>query len=131
MIMETILNRPVFVNPLAYNVFPNIRFPQKKNNGSEPAKYTGIIKLTDLAGKTKEFQYTNYIDFNGFSGIVFIDNYTNQGYVRLGVWNIDDTGQSPEPPEEDKYVLNNAILLSDSLVLLTSDNTPIIYKDIE
>lgn len=128
--METILNRPIFVNPLAYNVFPNIRFPEKTDSTIEPAKYVGIIKLTDSTGKTKEFQYTNSIDFNGFSGIVFIDNYTSQGYVRLGVWDINEK-QQPEPPEEDKYILDNAILLGDSLVLLTSDNTPIIYKEID
>ena len=124
--METVLNRPAFVNPLAYNVFPNIRFPEKTDNKIEPAKYTGIIKLTDSTGKTKEFQYTNDIDFSGFSGTIFIDNYTPQGYVRSGVWNINNDQQ--ENPEQDKYVLSNAILLSDNLVLLDMSNKPIIYK---
>lgn len=94
--METILYKPLFINPQAYYVFPNIngRLEPKTGSGKEPAIFVGNIEVKTIAhgdiGKKQYFYNTNEIDLSAFSNsLVRISLYTSRGNVVLGEWNLD------------------------------------------
>lgn len=94
--METILYKPLFINPQAYYVFPNIngRLEPKTGSGKEPAMFIGNIEVKTIAhgdiGKKQYFYNTNEIDLSAFSNsLVRISLYTNRGNVVLGEWDLD------------------------------------------
>lgn len=94
--METILYKPLFINPQAYYVFPNIngRLEPKTGSGKEPAVFVGNIEVKTIAhgdiGKKQYFYNTNEIDLSAFSNsLVRISLYTSRGNVVLGEWNLD------------------------------------------
>lgn len=94
--METILYKPLFINPQAYYVFPNIngRLEPKTGSGKEPAIFVGNIEVKTIAhgdiGKKQYFYNTNEIDLSAFSNsLVRISLYTNRGNVVLGEWDLD------------------------------------------
>lgn len=94
--METILYKPLFINPQAYYVFPNIngRLEPKTGSGKEPAIFVGNIEVKTIAhgdiGKKQYFYNTNEIDLSAFSNsLVRISLYTSRGNVVLGEWSLD------------------------------------------
>lgn len=94
--MKTLLYKPLFINPQAYYVFPNIngRLEPKTGSGKESAMFIGNIEVKTIAhgdiGKKQYFYNTNEIDLSAFSNsLVRISLYTNRGNVVLGEWDLD------------------------------------------
>lgn len=94
--MKTLLYKPLFINPQAYYVFPNIngRLEPKTGSGKEPAMFIGNIEVKTIAhgdiGKKQYFYNTNEIDLSAFSNsLVKISLYTNRGNIVLGEWDLD------------------------------------------
>lgn len=100
--MKTLLYKPLFINPQAYYVFPNIngRLEPKTGSGKEPAIFVGNIEVKTIAyGDTSKKQYfynTNEIDLSAFSSsLIRISLYTSRGNVVLGEWNLDVIEEEP------------------------------------
>lgn len=125
--MKTILYQPLFINPQAYFVFPQLYHIEKGDSYIEPANITGQLIINDLTQSLTStptlnvVQDTNQVDFGLFKGKhIRISQYTNIGAVVLGEWYIPGTPTPPEPPEED---VKDAILLVDkNPILLTNGN---------
>lgn len=102
--MKTILYNPIFINPQAYYVFPNLngQLVEQKDTAIEPAKYSGIIEVKVIAnGDSKLIRYysnTNKIDLSEFKDSwIRINLYTDLGAVVLGEWKLQiSTPISPE-----------------------------------
>lgn len=100
--MKTILYNPIFINPQAYYVFPNLngQLVEQKDATIEPAKYSGIIEVKIIANgdihKIKQFKNTDNIDFTEFSeSWVRINQYTLEGNIVLGEWKIGNIEDKP------------------------------------
>lgn len=82
--MKTILYNPIFINPQAYYVFPNLngQLVEQKDATIEPAKYSGIIEVKVIAnGDSKLIRYysnTNKIDLSEFKDSWNGDVLTNK-----------------------------------------------------
>lgn len=108
--MKTILYQPLFINPQAYFVFPQLYHIEKGDSYIEPANITGQLIISDL---TKSLtltptinivQDTNQVDFGLFKGKhIRISQYTNIGAVVLGEWYIPSTPTPPEPEQPDWF----------------------------
>lgn len=121
--MKTILYQPLFINPQAYFVFPQLYHIEKGDSYIEPANITGQLIINDLTKVLTStptlnvVQDTNQVDFGLFKGKhIRISQYTNIGAVVLGEWYIPEP---PEPPEED---VKDALLTVDSKPIITTDN---------
>ena len=91
--MKTILYQPLFINPQAYFVFPQLYHIEKGDSYIEPANITGQLIIV--------VQDTNQVDFGLFKGKhIRISQYTNIGAVVLGEWYIPGT---PEPEQPDWF----------------------------
>lgn len=100
--MKTILYNPIFINPQAYYVFPNLngQLVEQKDVTIEPAKYSGTIEVKIIANgdihKIKQFKNTDNIDFTEFSeSWVRINQYTLEGNIVLGEWKIGNIEGKP------------------------------------
>lgn len=107
--MKTLLYNPIFVNPQAYYVFPNLSRVQTQEVDStkEPANYIGTIEVKTIAygdtNKVQTFTSTSEIDLVNFSNEwVRISLYTILGSVVLGEWKLGNFEQ--EEPEEPPYI---------------------------
>lgn len=107
--MKTLLYNPIFINPQAYYVFPNLSRVQiqEVDSTKEPANYIGTIDITTIAygdiGKVETFTNTNYIDLINFSNSwVRISLHTRIGSVVLGEWKLGNFEK--EEPEEPPYI---------------------------
>lgn len=105
--MKTILYQPLFINPQAYFVFPQLYHIEKGDSYIEPANITGQLIINNLSeGLTltptlNVVQDTNQVDFGLFKGKhIRISQYTNIGAVVLGEWYIPGT---PEPEQPDWF----------------------------
>lgn len=108
--MKTILYQPLFINPQAYFVFPQLYHIEKGDSYIEPANITGQLVINVL---TKDLtstptlnvvQDTNQVDFGLFKGKhIRISQYTNIGAVVLGEWYIPGTPTPPEPEQPDWF----------------------------
>lgn len=103
--MKTILYQPIFINPQAYFVFPQLYHIEKGDSFIEPAYITGQIIINNLSKELTltptihTVQDTNQIDFGLFKGKhIRISQYTNIGAVVLGEWYIPGTFE-PERPD--------------------------------
>ena len=85
------LNNMIFANPAAYSVFPNIMNPNNTDM-VEKARFAGTLVVTDSTGHYRSYSHTNLIDFEEFTGVVDIDQYTNEGAIKLGRWGTDKLG---------------------------------------
>ena len=91
--MKTILYQPIFINPQAYFVFPQLYHIEKGDSFIEPAYITGQIIINNLSKELTltptihTVQDTNQIDFGLFIGAVV-----------LGEWYIPGTFE-PERPD--------------------------------
>ena len=88
--MRTILYKPIFVNPQAYYVFPQLAVIQPTDEQTEEyARYTGYVRVYNTLEPEDyvQFDHTNFIDFEGFGEeMIDIDQYTDKGAVKLGRW---------------------------------------------
>lgn len=86
--MKTILYNPVFINPQAYYVFPQLYDIEKGDQFIEPAVYSGYLLIEDLISNTSsQVTDTREVDFTQFaSKRIRISQYTNIGAVVLGEW---------------------------------------------
>lgn len=96
--MKTILYQPLFINPQAYFVFPQLYHIEKGDSYIEPANITGQLIINNLSeGLTltptvNVIQDSNQVDFSLFKGKhIRISQYTNIGAVVLGEWYIPGT----------------------------------------
>ena len=110
--MKTILYNPIFINPQAYYVFPNLngQLVEQKDTAIEPAKYSGIIEVKVIANgdihKIKQFKNTDNIDFTEFSeSWVSINQYTLEGNIVLGEWKIGNIEGKPSLDPSIKQAL--------------------------
>lgn len=75
----------VFINPLAYRIFPNI--PNPRNTGTqEEVRFSGTLKIKDSTGNTRYYNNINTIDLSVFTGWISIDYTSPMGSTRLGRW---------------------------------------------
>lgn len=105
--MKTILYQPLFINPQAYFVFPQLYHIEKGDSYIEPANITGQLIINDLTQSLTStpilnvVQDTNQVNFGLFKGKhIRISQYTNIGAVVLGEWYIPGT---PEPEQPDWF----------------------------
>lgn len=105
--MKTILYQPLFINPQAYFVFPQLYHIEKGDSYIEPANITGQLIINDLTKVLTStptlnvVQDTNQVDFGLFKGKhIRISQYTNIGSVVLGEWYVPGT---PEPEQPDWF----------------------------
>lgn len=86
--MKTILYNPIFINPQAYYVFPQLYDIEKGDSFIEPAIYSGYLLIEDLISNTSsQVTNTKEVDFTQFAGKrIRISQYTNIGAVVLGEW---------------------------------------------
>lgn len=105
--MKTILYQPLFINPQAYFVFPQLYHIEKGDSYIEPANITGQLIINNLSeGLTltptvNVIQDSNQVDFSLFKGKhIRISQYANIGAVVLGEWYIPGT---PEPEQPDWF----------------------------
>lgn len=82
--MKTILYQPLFINPQAYFVFPQLYHIEKGDSYIEPANITGQLIINDLTKVLTStptlnvVQDTNQVDFGLFKGKhIRISQYTN------------------------------------------------------
>lgn len=108
--MKTILYQPLFINPQAYFVFPQLYHIEKGDSYIEPANITGQLIINDLTKVLTStptlnvVQDTNQVDFDLFKGKhIRISQYTNIGAVVLGEWYIPGTPTPPEPEQPDWF----------------------------
>lgn len=72
--MKTILYQPLFINPQAYFVFPQLYHIEKGDSYIEPANITGQLIINDLTQSLTStpilnvVQDTNQVDFGLFKG---------------------------------------------------------------
>lgn len=85
--MKTILYQPLFINPQAYFVFPQLYHIEKGDSYIEPANITGQLIINDLTKSLTStpilnvVQDTNQVDFGLFKGKhIRKNNYYNQSY---------------------------------------------------
>lgn len=86
--MKTILYNPIFINPQAYYIFPQLYDIEKGDSFIEPAAYSGYLIIEDLISNTSsQVINTREVDFTEFAGKrIRISQYTNLGAVVLGEW---------------------------------------------
>lgn len=94
--MKTILYNPIFINPQAYYVFPQLYDIEKGDQFIEPAVYSGYLLIEDLISNTSsQVTDTREVDFTQFAGRrIRISQYTNIGAVVLGEWLLSEGEQS-------------------------------------
>ncbi len=94
--MKTILYNPIFINPQAYYVFPQLYDIEKGDSFIEPAVYSGDLLIEDLISNTSsQVTDTREVDFTQFAGKrIRISQYTNIGAVVLGEWLLPEGEQS-------------------------------------
>lgn len=89
--MKTSLYNPVFINPQAYYVFPQLYDIQPKTDDFiEKAVFAGQLKVHNLNDNSvKWYERTTSIDLNEFAGSnILISQYTKEGAVVLGEWQL-------------------------------------------
>ena len=105
--MKTCLYQPIFINPQAYFVFPSLYHIEKRDSFIEPANVTGqliINTLTDdptLTPIILTVKDNNQVDFSIFAGKhIRISQYTDEGAVVLGEWELPANTNTIEKQEE-------------------------------
>lgn len=103
--MKTILYNPIFINPQAYYVFPQLYDIEKGDSFIEPAVYSGYLLIEDLISNTSsQVTDTREVDFTQFAGKrIRISQYTNIGAVVLGEWLLPEFDGKVTIPEPDVY----------------------------
>lgn len=96
--MKTCLYKPIFINPQAYYVFPQLYNIEPKNTDLiEYAQYSGQLIVTDITNDNTYSTYnrSNSIDLSKYNKkCIRISQYTDTGAVVLGEWNLDIGNES-------------------------------------
>lgn len=101
--MRTILYQPVYINPQAYFVFPSLYHIEKGDSYVEPAVYTGqlLIDVVDGSASSVIIKDTKQVDFSDYAGKhIRISQYTDEGAVVLGEWELPANTNTIEKQEE-------------------------------
>ncbi|YP_010510213.1 hypothetical protein OJM15_gp47 [uncultured phage cr16_1] len=121
--MKTILYNPIFINPLAYYVFPRLtRYLQPDNEStSEPANYIGTIEVKVIAyGDTtlkRTYTNTDSIDLSEFKNTwINVSLFTKVGSCVLGEWKIGNV-------ESDLPYIDPEVLASLKAVVIVGNKT--------
>lgn len=121
--MKTLLYNPIFINPWAYIVFPNLggNLKQEIDSVVEPAIFDGKIEVKTIANGdinlVRYYSNTNKIDLSEFKDSwIRINLYTDLGAVVLGEWKLQVS--TPVPPEVDYIVLikNTTLIQNKTLI---------------
>lgn len=106
--MKTILYNPIFINPQAYYVFPQLYDIEKGDSFIEPAIYSGYLLIEDLISNTSsQVTDTREVDFTQFAGKrIRISQYTNIGAVVLGEWLLPERSKVTIPEPDVYYDLS-------------------------
>lgn len=99
--MKTILYQPLFINPQAYFVFPQLYHIEKGDSYIEPANITGQLIINDLTKvltstvyqtKNKYNEQTIYPDDKQDTDTLFIGNIRKNvsGAVKLDFLNMEE-----------------------------------------
>lgn len=121
--MKTLLYNPIFINPWAYIVFPNLggNLKQEMDSVVEPAIFDGKIEVKTIANGdinlVRYYSNTNKIDLSEFKDSwIRINLYTDLGAVVLGEWKLQVS--TPVPPEVDYIVLikNTTLIQNKTLI---------------
>lgn len=59
--MKTILYQPLFINPQAYFVFPQLYHIEKGDSYIEPANITGQLIIEEVANFAGTIKFTNVV----------------------------------------------------------------------
>lgn len=112
--MKTILYNPIFINPQAYYVFPQLYDIEKGDSFIESAVYSGYLLIEDLISNTSsQVTNTKEVDFIQFAGKrIRISQYTNIGAVVLGEWLLPETDEDtiveyPFPLLDEQDITNS------------------------
>lgn len=106
--MKTILYNPIFINPQAYYVFPQLYDIEKGDSFIESAVYSGYLLIEDLISNTSsQVTDTREVDFTQFAGKrIRISQYTNIGAVVLGEWLLPERSKVTIPEPDVYYDLS-------------------------
>lgn len=94
--MKTILYQPLFINPQAYFVFPQLYHIEKGDSYIEPANITGQLIINDLTKVLTStptlnvVQDTNQVDFGLFNG----NNFSAKSFAAETSINIEENNVS-------------------------------------
>lgn len=96
--MKTSLYNPIFINPQAYYVFPQLYNIIPKDDFVETAIFSGMLIVKDLDNQSNKviFKNTREIDLSSLSGkSIEISQYTDLGSTVLGRWRLPKGGITP------------------------------------
>ena len=116
--MKTALYNPIFINPQAYFVFPQLYdIEPKLDNYIENAIFTGFLEINPVNEEDATLiSNTKQIDLSKYAGKhVRISQYTNLGSTVLGEWLL------PKSENKSSYLLLESENKS-SYLLLESEN---------
>lgn len=118
--MKTILYQPLFINPQAYFVFPQLYHIEKGDSYIEPANITGQLIINDLTQSLTStpilnvVQDTNQVDFGLFKGKhIRISQYTNIGAVVYGIYEFPNN----EYDAEAGFHCNSSLTFSNDIII--------------
>lgn len=107
--MKTVLYNPVFINPQAYYVFPQLYDIQPKTEDYiEQAIFVGklMIQTSDSLEYKDTFENTKEIDLSDYAGKrIRISQFTDIGAVVLGEWIMPESAV-PDPPPGYYYPID-------------------------
>lgn len=107
--MKTVLYNPVFINPQAYYVFPQLYDIQPKTEDYiEQAIFVGklMIQTSDSLEYKGTYENTKQIDLSDYAGKrIRISQFTDIGAVVLGEWILPDKAM-PDPPPGYYYPID-------------------------
>lgn len=69
--MKTILYQPLFINPQAYFVFPQLYHIEKGDSYIEPANITGQLIINDLTKSLTSTPILNRVRSNSFKNNIY------------------------------------------------------------
>lgn len=116
--MKTILYQPIFINPQAYFVFPQLYHIEKGDSYIEPANITGQIIINDLTKSLTStpilnvVQDTNQVDFSLAYNITKDDNMTPNSTSLIGMIGTSIRDISFYRKNSNEYLQYPAVIVS-------------------
>ena len=109
--MKTILYQPLFINPQAYFVFPQLYHIEKGDSYIEPANITGQLIINNLSeGLTltptvNVIQDSNQVDFSCHKQIYYNHQCFKFKSANLCLWYIQRASQNRRIKKWSRYIL--------------------------
>lgn len=100
--MKTILYNPIFINPQAYYVFPQLYDIEKGDSFIEPAIYSGYLLIEDLISNGLNMNLKDSVSYQ-------TKNSYNGSVITVGTANDTDTLTLGIIREKDSRLLKGAI----------------------